>query len=489
MIHNNALIFPLKRNPSNAEYLYEGGVLSENNIVIENSILTRGSRRYQSLTIKPKETFCEDKMNGCFLFGGIILNHFGHFITETISRLHHYNPSSHDGIIFLNSESINCYNDLPSWAKKILTYLNINKNSVIVIKEITRINSLVVPPPGFVLNKSMSGDYNRFLQDIALSKLDCSKASNKKVYISRNRFPKGLVAGESIIESLLEVNGFTVIYPEKMPFEEQLTILENADIIVGISGSSLHNIIFNTSREKVLIEIQRRGGSNGTQKIINKNKKIQAYSISAISRKNSNTSSSSVLVDIPVIASFLKDTISDFIVTEDYYIEQEAVNAEYELYCLYETLRDKINKTPDIKLEYLATKENINILYRVIKLRPEMDSVHFQLARVLSSINSYESALLFFKISIRLSNKNPMYYHYISKLYYKLDILSKADRFAYIACNIEPNNHSYLSHRIQVLEQLRLTHLIPDIINTFVTNNHKTKFLLNKLKKYSVCTN
>ena len=84
MIYSNAKVVPLTRNSSDSEFLYEGGVMDRNGCVVIDSLLKRGRKQYQTVSNFQEST---QFLSGKWLYGGIIFNHFGHFITETLARL------------------------------------------------------------------------------------------------------------------------------------------------------------------------------------------------------------------------------------------------------------------------------------------------------------------------------------------------------------------------------------------------------------------
>ena len=63
-----------------------------------------------------------------------------------------------------------------------------------------------------------------------------------RLYISRSRLPDGLrrIAREAELDQLLLNRGWTVMYPEQLPVNEQLRHLRQAQVIAGPLGSAFH---------------------------------------------------------------------------------------------------------------------------------------------------------------------------------------------------------------------------------------------------------
>ena len=66
--------------------------------------------------------------------------------------------------------------------------------------------------------------------------------SKSRLYISRSRLPHGLrkIERETELDQLLLDRGWTVMYPEQLPVNEQLRHLRQAQVIAGPLGSAFH---------------------------------------------------------------------------------------------------------------------------------------------------------------------------------------------------------------------------------------------------------
>lgn len=72
----------------------------------------------------------------------------------------------------------------------------------------------------------------------------------KRLYLTRSLLkPHERGATEELyMEEKLRQNGFTVIAPERVPFADQVRLLNNADWVVGTIGSALHTSLFTERR-------------------------------------------------------------------------------------------------------------------------------------------------------------------------------------------------------------------------------------------------
>lgn len=65
-----------------------------------------------------------------------------------------------------------------------------------------------------------------------------------RLYVSRRRAPSRRLAGEAILETALRQKGFTVLYAEDLRFVEQVRWFHRAEIVVGLHGAGLSNLVW-----------------------------------------------------------------------------------------------------------------------------------------------------------------------------------------------------------------------------------------------------
>lgn len=70
-----------------------------------------------------------------------------------------------------------------------------------------------------------------------------SRSLGTRVYVSRAKSGRPL-RDEPVLERFLESRGFSVVYLEDLPFDEQVRTLNRADIVIGPHGAGLGNVVF-----------------------------------------------------------------------------------------------------------------------------------------------------------------------------------------------------------------------------------------------------
>lgn len=67
---------------------------------------------------------------------------------------------------------------------------------------------------------------------------------SKKIYISRNRYKYRKLLNEDEVINALKPLGFEIVYPELLPFIDQVSLFASAKIVIGTTGSALTNLLF-----------------------------------------------------------------------------------------------------------------------------------------------------------------------------------------------------------------------------------------------------
>ena len=97
---------------------------------------------------------------------------------------------------------------------------------------------------------------------------DICPAEYKKIYFTRSGILDKKDFGEKKIEDLFERNGYKILHPEKMSFDEQISLLKGCDSFACTEGSVSHNVIFCKDKTDVVI-IRKCNMINGYQMALN----------------------------------------------------------------------------------------------------------------------------------------------------------------------------------------------------------------------------
>lgn len=122
-------------------------------------------------------------------------------------------------------------------------------------KEVLKIKKLLISS-----HVSNSGNYQKENIQFISRLLKGDEVQNQKkerIWISRLHSKHRKIQNEDSLLGILEKYNFKIVYPEKLDFFEQVQIYYNAEIIAGLHGGGLTNIIFMNPSSKVL-EIRRK---------------------------------------------------------------------------------------------------------------------------------------------------------------------------------------------------------------------------------------
>ena len=202
---------------------------------------------------------------GVSLYLGPLSSHFGHFITESLSRawMARFAPIPYERIVALpettSYEQRRCMSmdSLHKWQLDILRFLDLPELHLAVSRQ--RFERLIIPEPGGLLFAGANPQYVDFLSSSAQRKgVELGGAvSGNRVFLRRREL-SDCVLGEGYLAQFLESQGYSSVYPEDYPVSDQIAYAMNATHAVGVQGSAFHvfNLIGSSSVKVLTIQRQ-----------------------------------------------------------------------------------------------------------------------------------------------------------------------------------------------------------------------------------------
>jgi hypothetical protein len=237
------------------------GVFDDSGAYVHEAVLWRG----RALMTAPET--CPEPVQtipGRWLWAGVLLNHFGHFLVESTGRLWGMDAVQGplDGIIFMSKRDADEEGDaveLSVFHQRFMALLGIDLPFRVVTQP-TRVETLEVPGQGFGIGSLSSGTpaFRRFMQ--SRFALNIAAEGPEKMYISRSGLSaaRGGVLEEERIEALLTAHGYDIFHPQKHPIEEQIARYKAARQVVALDGSALHLLAMVAGPDHRIAMIKRR---------------------------------------------------------------------------------------------------------------------------------------------------------------------------------------------------------------------------------------
>ena len=176
--------------------------------------------------------------------------HYFHWFCDTLTRYLQVKTYNNQYPLLISSNLIE-----KEYIRETLNLLNINY-SIYDYEVPYKIDNLLISS-----HITDSGNYSNsnitLLSSLLKSSIEITTPTNR-IWISRNKSKHRKIANEDSLIPMLKQYGFQIIYPEDISFIEQLSLYRNAEIIGGLHGGALTNILFMNEGTK-LIEIRRCG--------------------------------------------------------------------------------------------------------------------------------------------------------------------------------------------------------------------------------------
>lgn len=184
------------------------------------------------------------RISGTTIFLGNFMSQYGHFITESLSRMwslvsshSHFDHYAYFPFVFDGGEVV-----LSDFHKYIFELLQIPLNKLLILSDPVVFERIVVPQQTWVINR-FSNQKLRPLYE-AIRKKHETDTGFDRIFLSRHPRPGVRFTDSGAVEELFSSYGFQILFPESMEIAQQLRAYANCRVMAGFSGSALHNCVF-----------------------------------------------------------------------------------------------------------------------------------------------------------------------------------------------------------------------------------------------------
>ena len=210
------------------------------------------------------------------IWGGVLFDHFGHFLCESLNRLWYEVKHSDQKypVVFICEKS----RKISASVRSCLDLLGLTGDRLILIDRPTRFSKIIVPEASSVLTGFYTEEFVLPFHAIAEK---VAPLPYEKVYFSRRKLKGGIkIYGEDRLEKVFKANGYKIVYPEKISLNEQIAYVKGAKEIACVMGSATHLSLFAAPRTKLIV-LERTEHINKEQILINQACDLDWYSIGA----------------------------------------------------------------------------------------------------------------------------------------------------------------------------------------------------------------
>lgn len=186
-------------------------------------------------------------------------NNYYHWLIETCPRLLLLKENFKDTLLLVPEPT-------PTFILTTLNLLGFNNLYPIKKNEILKAQQVILPEHAADDNfYSISHQHPLLLQQLQQTILKAlnvpKKEPYRRIYVSRAKQKIRRVINEKDFTSLLQKYGFETIYFEELSFKEQVVLMNETAILIGVHGANLANIMFMHPQTRI-IEIEDEAWRN-----------------------------------------------------------------------------------------------------------------------------------------------------------------------------------------------------------------------------------
>ena len=270
-----ATILPLRRDPSFGLLFGKGGVVDCQGQYVDLSAIP--GRVQHAYPFQAPD--CREET---VVYCGYMVNHWGHFLIEGVTRLWYFleQDASVDKYVFFLDEGEQ--RQIQGNYREFFQLLGI-WDKLEFINRPTTFRRVIVPELGIHMRQGYTpkllGVFDRIAENV---RPQPDWETPEKIYFSRSQFQKGqpFEFGFDALDNFFAKNGYTILYPEKVPLSRMIHYIRSCQVVATLSGSLPHNMLFSRSGQKVEI-IERLVISDDNQTDVNRMRDLDVVYVDA----------------------------------------------------------------------------------------------------------------------------------------------------------------------------------------------------------------
>lgn len=226
-----------------------GGVYDSDGVPVDAAgIQRKGGKKFgpsEAISVTEVPRVDED-----VIYLGPLFNHYGRILLETLARAWYLNEPEAAMQRVAVSTGNAAHGEIASWIPPLLHAFGIPSQRLLVTSRVTRFRQIAVPEPLFEQSHAAHVQMVEPFQQVARDACDPASSTDQPLYLSRLALSSRQrpIIGEAELERILRDCGARIVYPEMLPFSEQVRLFNTHRDIFSPVGSAAHSILFATIR-------------------------------------------------------------------------------------------------------------------------------------------------------------------------------------------------------------------------------------------------
>jgi len=185
-------------------------------------------------------------------------NHFGHLMTEVVSRLWGWDAAKRENpklkaVVLGNPQN----RRPPTLAKTLFTAFGIDESDVVWVDQPVWVNSAVSATPmwhnahPYFAHPDIEETWDRLSEGLDPPR---ERSPHERIFVSRGPgLGRRACRNAADVEAFFQSRGFHIMYPEKLPLAQQVALFRDARVIAGFGGSAMFNLMFAKAVETTIV--------------------------------------------------------------------------------------------------------------------------------------------------------------------------------------------------------------------------------------------
>ena len=244
--YDSALCLPRQRLRYGDYWLPDTFRHAQDSVLSHRRLITASRHMARSRSDKPLPT--RTVAGRCFYFDTEFPTHFGHVITEVVSRYWGWQAASTVAPDLRPLVGLwTGQTEMPYFQRLIFDALGIDTARVEYLRldEAVKVDALYAATPKFVMPQYATPDLLDVWNKVRRRCEDTSDTYYaERLFVSRKPKKIRTCLNALEVEAMFERLGFDIIYPEDLAFGRQIRLFSHARVIAGFGGSGMFNSMF-----------------------------------------------------------------------------------------------------------------------------------------------------------------------------------------------------------------------------------------------------